>query len=431
MSFILKEYVKGILLRGVSSDITDNLEGSIFHNSNTKRLKTYIDSAIREIITSSQVQTLTNKTIDYNQNTILNLPSGGGGGGGGTPPSVEDRATIYLDNISTTSIPDGSNLLSTSSNYFTIGTENKSSNTGEVRLATGEITSGGTGNTGVVSVYSGTNNTSGSSGIVFVASGQAKGSGSSGSVFLKSQKSLSGISGDVYVSTGAIDTTQEGYNNSSNSNTTGFIQINTGRIRNTSSTLPSGAVSLSSGSSTSTGGSGSVVISSGNVGDGAIPGAGISGDLLLSTGNADGGIRSSGSIYIATGDLVNGSTGTKGDLIINTRRIYAENGVALIPSTLNNIISTNIIDLLNSSGTVYHKNITATTNFQFTNGIAGKRFTVVVKNATGSNLTANFPTVKQKSGTIINTITANSSSIFEFLNSDGEYYCISCINNMV
>lgn len=73
MSTILKRFVKGIVLRGESSDVSENAEGSLFQNSTELRLKTYIEGAVRQIVTNSQEQTLTNKTIDAASNTISNL----------------------------------------------------------------------------------------------------------------------------------------------------------------------------------------------------------------------------------------------------------------------------------------------------------------------------------------------------------------------
>lgn len=63
MSTILKRFVKGIVLRGESSDVSENAEGSLFQNSTELRLKTYIQGAVRQIVTNSQEQTLTNKTL--------------------------------------------------------------------------------------------------------------------------------------------------------------------------------------------------------------------------------------------------------------------------------------------------------------------------------------------------------------------------------
>lgn len=66
-------FVKGIELRGETTDATDNIEGSVFHNSTSNRLKTYIQAAVREIVTADQAQTLTNKTINASNNTISNI----------------------------------------------------------------------------------------------------------------------------------------------------------------------------------------------------------------------------------------------------------------------------------------------------------------------------------------------------------------------
>jgi hypothetical protein len=76
MANILTKFFKGLLLRGESSDISDNLEGSIFHNTSDSRLKTYIEGAIREFVTNSQNQALTNKTIEVNNNTVVTTAVG-------------------------------------------------------------------------------------------------------------------------------------------------------------------------------------------------------------------------------------------------------------------------------------------------------------------------------------------------------------------
>lgn len=64
---------KGLVLRGVSSDPADNISGSMWLNSVTNKLKTYVSGAIRELVTNDQSQTLTNKTIDADDNTISDL----------------------------------------------------------------------------------------------------------------------------------------------------------------------------------------------------------------------------------------------------------------------------------------------------------------------------------------------------------------------
>jgi len=70
MANIPNRFTKGIVLRGESSDVSDNEEGSLFLNSSSARIKTYVEGAVREVVTSSQGQYLTNKTISTAENTI-------------------------------------------------------------------------------------------------------------------------------------------------------------------------------------------------------------------------------------------------------------------------------------------------------------------------------------------------------------------------
>lgn len=70
-SYLIKQFIKGIALRGETVDITENVEGSLFHNSTDQKIKSYIEGAVREVITESQIQTLTNKTISAADNLIV------------------------------------------------------------------------------------------------------------------------------------------------------------------------------------------------------------------------------------------------------------------------------------------------------------------------------------------------------------------------
>lgn len=70
----MKRFFKGIILRGEATDSSENVEGSLFHNTSDNRIKSYIQGQVREVVTNSQSQVLTGKTIDYNQNTLLNIP---------------------------------------------------------------------------------------------------------------------------------------------------------------------------------------------------------------------------------------------------------------------------------------------------------------------------------------------------------------------
>src|SRR3970282_2004171 len=74
MSQTFWKFVKGILLKGETSDPSDNLEGAIWYNSTSDRFKGYAESAVREVATLDQTQTLTGKTIDGDVNTVQDLP---------------------------------------------------------------------------------------------------------------------------------------------------------------------------------------------------------------------------------------------------------------------------------------------------------------------------------------------------------------------
>ena len=77
MSSVMKRFIKGLVLKGLTdeSDIASkDGAGAVFYNKTDARIKTYIENSVREILTNSQSQVLTNKTIDYNRNTILNIP---------------------------------------------------------------------------------------------------------------------------------------------------------------------------------------------------------------------------------------------------------------------------------------------------------------------------------------------------------------------
>lgn len=73
MANVFKRFLKGIALRGETSNPSDNIEGSVFHNSTDQKIRSYVEGAVREFTTNDQTQTLTNKTIDADLNTISDL----------------------------------------------------------------------------------------------------------------------------------------------------------------------------------------------------------------------------------------------------------------------------------------------------------------------------------------------------------------------
>jgi hypothetical protein len=77
MSSMMKRFIKGIVLRGLTDEtdiVSKDGSGAVFYNKTDARIKTYVENSIREILTNSQSQVLTNKTIDFNENTISNIP---------------------------------------------------------------------------------------------------------------------------------------------------------------------------------------------------------------------------------------------------------------------------------------------------------------------------------------------------------------------
>lgn len=88
------KFVKGILLRGETSDPSDNLNGSLWYNSTSNKVKGYIQSAVRELLTADQTQTITNKTIDADSNTISNIDNN----------EIKAAAAIALDKLAATTV---------------------------------------------------------------------------------------------------------------------------------------------------------------------------------------------------------------------------------------------------------------------------------------------------------------------------------------
>lgn len=79
MAIIMKKFLKGLVLRGLTDESTISTldgEGALFHNSSDSRIKAYIEGAVRQVVTNSQSQVLTNKTIIASNNDIVTAASG-------------------------------------------------------------------------------------------------------------------------------------------------------------------------------------------------------------------------------------------------------------------------------------------------------------------------------------------------------------------
>ena len=71
MAIKSRKFTKGIRLKGSTDAAT--LEGEIRLDPSALKFKAYVDSAERSIVTEDQVQTVTNKDIDADNNTISNI----------------------------------------------------------------------------------------------------------------------------------------------------------------------------------------------------------------------------------------------------------------------------------------------------------------------------------------------------------------------
>lgn len=72
------------------------------------------------------------------------------------------------------------------------------------------------------------------------------------------------------------------------------------------------------------------------------------------------------------------------------------------------------------SGTIFYKSITSTSNFTFTNVQEGQTIILVIRNATGGNLTFTFPAgIKWPTGIVPTTIVSACWSVFTFMRVTG------------
>jgi hypothetical protein len=336
--YILKQFVKGIALQGETADVTELVEGSLFHNSTDSRLKSFIEGQTRQLLTNSQVQDMSNKrhlglfkvvdsggTIDigttYFGNTdfihVWSVFNDAGktaqfgswlanGNGGQTLFSGSRvNSTPVGDGVYTS----GQVKIETTSSSFFQDAPNIAINSGSIQIITADAHVSGT--------YSNAN-----SGNIFLQTGTAEGSGTRGVIELNS----SGVSlkSDSFSSTSQL--TFIGADES-------FIGVYTEGLQSTDY--------VSRGTPTKTG---ELHLVSGAVSDPTIGTDKVdSGQILLFSGPITSGTGDSGAIALTSGDSASGNSGG-----INLRTGLAASGTRgglFIDVSAINVNSTRIVSV--------------------------------------------------------------------------------------
>ncbi len=361
MANILTKFFKGLLLRGESSDISDNLEGSIFHNSSDYRLKAYIEGAVRQIVTNSQGQTLTNKTIIASSNSIV---------------------TTAVGNLSSTELNAALNELQVDVDTRVVGPAS-SVDTEIARFdgTTGKLIDSVTGSTL-----------------------------SDTGILTSSQL----IANQALVTNQTIAFSGVSSNASSGSNVV-LTSNSFARLRLTGA----GLVSISGISSPT---SGRLFLLSNETGaDITIinddPTVATASNRFYTPDGSDFTFKNNSMVWymytstidrhvIVSGGVASGGGGGGG----GGSSSYAD-------------VSITALNIDWSLGTTYYKSISSNSTFTFSNMVEGKTITVIIFST--NNVIAMFPTTRQEPGGLDNNVYSNTSTVYTFTRSNGITYCSS------
>ena len=73
---VLKRILKGVILKPESTTPSDASNGALWYDSTLGKLRGYISGSARSVVNEDQAQTLTNKTIDADSNSLSNIENG-------------------------------------------------------------------------------------------------------------------------------------------------------------------------------------------------------------------------------------------------------------------------------------------------------------------------------------------------------------------
>lgn len=363
MSNIFTRFFKGLILRGETSDPSDNIEGSIFHNSSDSRLKTYIGGAVREVLTNSQGQNLTNKTINVSNNTVV---------------------TTAVGNLSSTELNAALNELQTDIDTRVVGpTSSVDNQVARFDGTTGKL---------IDSVSGSTLSDTG-----IMASSQF-------------QADLALLTNRALVLQGSVADTSTGSNVVLASNSyarlrlTGVGLVSIGGI----ATPTSGRLFILSNE---TGGDITIVHDDSTV-------AAISNRFYTPDGT-DFTFKNNSMIWYMYTDTINRHVIISGGT--STSSGGGGGGGGGISYASVSILALNIDWSL---GTTYYKTISSNTTFTFSNLVEGKTITVMITADSVDRIVA-FPNTKQAAGYLESTVYQNSTTIYTFTRTNGITYCSS------
>ncbi len=82
-------------------------------------------------------------------------------------------------------------------------------------------------------------------------------------------------------------------------------------------------------------------------------------------------------------------------------------------------LAISVLDIDWQDNDTLYKTITANSAFTFSNAVNGKTIVVIIENSSGADVDATFPAGIKYSGDFTNTVTANTYSVFTFVQSNG------------
>ncbi len=337
-----------------------------------------------DVVGTATSQTLTNKTIDYNSNTILNLPSGGGGG-------VTDHT--LLTNIGTNSHANIDTHISASDNVHGIGVGNNVVGTGTSQALTNKTIDAS------LNTVSNIANTNISTTAAIARSKIAN--GTANHVLINNASGVISSESALAASRGGLGTSAAAF--------TGVVKASSGVF--------------SASTVTNTDISATAAIARSKMANGTAN--------RLVVNSATGAMTDAAAIT-ASRALVSDANGIPTHSTVTSTELEYLSGVTSnLQTQLNNSGNVDVLiaalDINWSAGTTFYKDISVSSTFTFSNVTAGKTITVVINNTSASAVNVTLPTVKKELSGFDTAIAANTANVYIFSSINGSIYASSII----